>query len=196
MSNQEEKQRIQADVKMLYYIICDEKILSSLNQRENDILRLRWQNSMTFEQLAEKFYLSKGTIRGIYNRGITRLRRVILYTFKNNETLEDVLKENDGLREENEELQNENASYRKMFDELPKEEKVSKMVSGKLNKLIVDTDLSVRAINCLKAAGIKTLGDLIKLNRNELLKFRNFGRKTLTELEELCKEEGLMLKIK
>jgi len=54
-----------------------------------------------------------------------------------------------------------------------------------------DLDLSVRAYNCLKAAEIKTLGDLVKYDIADLLKFRNFGKKSLTELEELVREKGL-----
>ncbi len=54
-----------------------------------------------------------------------------------------------------------------------------------------DLDLSVRALNCLKTAEVKTLGDLVKYNKNDLLKFRNFGKKSLTELEELVKNKGL-----
>ncbi len=54
-----------------------------------------------------------------------------------------------------------------------------------LKNKLVDLDLSVRALNCLKAADVETLGDLVKFNRNDLLKFRNFGKKSLTELEDL-----------
>ena len=54
-----------------------------------------------------------------------------------------------------------------------------------LKTKLADQDLSVRALNCLKAADVDTVGDLVKLNRNELLKFRNFGKKSLTELDEL-----------
>ena len=54
-----------------------------------------------------------------------------------------------------------------------------------LKTKLVDKDLSVRALNCLKAADVETIGDLVKLNRNELLKFRNFGKKSLTELDAL-----------
>lgn len=54
-----------------------------------------------------------------------------------------------------------------------------------LKTKLVDLDLSVRALNCLKAADVETLGDLVRFNRNDLLKFRNFGKKSLTELEEL-----------
>ena len=54
-----------------------------------------------------------------------------------------------------------------------------------LKTKLSDQDLSVRALNCLKAADVDTVGDLVKLHRNELLKFRNFGKKSLTELDEL-----------
>lgn len=52
-----------------------------------------------------------------------------------------------------------------------------------LKTKLVDMDLSVRALNCLKAADIETLGDLCRIQRSELLKFRNFGKKSLTELD-------------
>ncbi|ARS37428.1 DNA-directed RNA polymerase subunit alpha [Pontibacter actiniarum] len=54
-----------------------------------------------------------------------------------------------------------------------------------------DMDLSVRAYNCLKAADIKTLGDLVQLDIADMMKFRNFGKKSLTELENLVQEKGL-----
>jgi len=60
-----------------------------------------------------------------------------------------------------------------------------------LKTKLVDMDLSVRALNCLKAADIETLGDLVSFNKNDLLKFRNFGKKSLTELEELVESKGL-----
>lgn len=60
-----------------------------------------------------------------------------------------------------------------------------------LKTKLVDMDLSVRALNCLKAADVETLGDLVSFNKNDLLKFRNFGKKSLTELEDLVKAKGL-----
>ena len=60
-----------------------------------------------------------------------------------------------------------------------------------LKSKLVDMDLSVRALNCLKAADVETLGDLVSYNKNDLLKFRNFGKKSLTELEELVISKGL-----
>ena len=53
-----------------------------------------------------------------------------------------------------------------------------------LKTKLVDMDLSVRALNCLKAAEVDTLGDLVSYNKNDLMKFRNFGKKSLTELED------------
>jgi len=60
-----------------------------------------------------------------------------------------------------------------------------------LKTKLIDLDLSVRALNCLKAADVETLGDLVQFNKNDLLKFRNFGKKSLTELEELVKSKNL-----
>ena len=60
-----------------------------------------------------------------------------------------------------------------------------------LKTKLVEMDLSVRALNCLKAAEVETIGDLVALNRHDLLKFRNFGKKSLTELEELVRTKGL-----
>ncbi len=60
-----------------------------------------------------------------------------------------------------------------------------------LKTKLSDMNLSVRALNCLKAADVETLGDLVQYNKTDLLKFRNFGKKSLTELEDLL--EGLNL---
>jgi len=60
-----------------------------------------------------------------------------------------------------------------------------------LKTKLIDMDLSVRALNCLKAAEVDTLGDLVSFNKNDLMKFRNFGKKSLTELDELVIVKGL-----
>lgn len=60
-----------------------------------------------------------------------------------------------------------------------------------LKTKLVDMDLSVRALNCLKAAEVETLGELVSFNKSDLLKFRNFGKKSLSELEELVKSKSL-----
>ncbi len=60
-----------------------------------------------------------------------------------------------------------------------------------LKSRLVDLDLSVRALNCLKAADVETLGELVSFAKSDLLKFRNFGKKSLTELEDLIESKGL-----
>ena len=60
-----------------------------------------------------------------------------------------------------------------------------------LKTKLSDIDLSVRALNCLKAADVETLGELVSYNKNDLLKFRNFGKKSLAELEEMVKYKNL-----
>jgi DNA-directed RNA polymerase subunit alpha len=60
-----------------------------------------------------------------------------------------------------------------------------------LKTRLTELDLSVRALNCLKAAYIETLGDLVSFQKNDLLKFRNFGKKSLSELEDLVKSKGM-----
>ena len=77
-------------------------------------------------------------------------------------------------------------------DEAPEEfdEEVLKMRQLLKSKL-VDMDLSVRALNCLKSAEVETLGELVKFQKNDLLKFRNFGKKSLTELDELLANNNL-----
>ena len=60
-----------------------------------------------------------------------------------------------------------------------------------LKSKLVDMNLSVRALNCLKAADVETLGDLVQYNKTDLLKFRNFGKKSLTELDDLLESLNL-----
>lgn len=82
-------------------------------------------------------------------------------------------------------LDNEEKSETEEFDE------TSLHMRQLLKTKLVDMDLSVRALNCLKAADIESLGDLVSFNKNDLLKFRNFGKKSLTELEDLIEAKGL-----
>lgn len=84
------------------------------------------------------------------------------------------------------------------FDVEPEEEKVESEKDAEAERLrkilttsVDDLELSVRSHNCLKAANIKSLGDLVRRDENEMLKFRNFGRKSLAELVEIVENYGL-----
>jgi DNA-directed RNA polymerase subunit alpha len=82
-------------------------------------------------------------------------------------------------------IENESKSDSEEFDES------SLHMRQLLKTKLVDMDLSVRALNCLKAAEVDTLGELVAFAKSDLLKFRNFGKKSLTELEELVDNKGL-----
>ena len=64
-------------------------------------------------------------------------------------------------------------------------------MSQLLKTTLVDLGLSVRSLNCLKHAEVFTLGELVSFKKSDMLKFRNFGKKSLSELEELIAEKGL-----
>jgi len=82
-------------------------------------------------------------------------------------------------------MENEEKSITEEFDEN------SLHMRQLLKTKLVDLDLSVRALNCLKAAEVETLGQLVAFNKADLLKFRNFGKKSLSELDDLVKSKGL-----
>jgi DNA-directed RNA polymerase subunit alpha len=82
-------------------------------------------------------------------------------------------------------LEDTEASSEDQYDE--ESLKMRQLLHSKLTEM----DLSVRALNCLKAAEVETLGDLVTFNKSDLMKFRNFGKKSLTELDELVAVKGL-----
>lgn len=71
------------------------------------------------------------------------------------------------------------------------QESATAALEEKLDKSIEELELSVRSFNCLEAAGIKTIRDLVQKTESEMLKYRNFGRKSLTEIKNILKEMGL-----
>ena len=77
------------------------------------------------------------------------------------------------------------------LDEIEKANDDIQQLTEKLDKSIEELELSVRSFNCLEAAGIKTIRDLVQKSESEMLKYRNFGRKSLTEIKNILKEMGL-----
>ena len=80
--------------------------------------------------------------------------------------------------------------FRSVVEEQEVDEEV-KRIRELLAQPVDELDLSVRSHNCLKAANIKTIGDLVRREEDEMLKFRNFGRKSLQELVEVLDDRGL-----
>ena len=76
-------------------------------------------------------------------------------------------------------------------EELPEVDEEVLRIRKLLNMSVDELELSVRSHNCLTAANIKSIGDLVRRDEQEMLKFRNFGRKSLTELTKILEEKGL-----
>lgn len=106
------------------------------------------------------------------------------------------------LVEENEKLEEENGKLRQIIHEIhdlispmmPPMMSVSAVEEILSDVSVDDLELSVRASNCLRKANIKTLGELIQMREVDLLKTKNFGRRSLNEIKELLSEKGLSLK--
>lgn len=138
------------------------------NDRNADILYDYIKTGGNTEFVADFYGYSKQRILQIIDRFIRRARYYPhicdIYDYK----------------EENEKLK-EKVEFLKKHSHAP----------AILSTKLTDMDLTVRALHCLKAAKIETLGDLVLYKQHELLKFRNFGRKTLRELDDLVKSKGL-----
>ena len=75
----------------------------------------------------------------------------------------------------------------------PEEEEEDREFTEMINKPISELELSVRSANCLEAANIKTIGDLVRRNESQMLKYKNFGKKSLTEINNILTGMGLHL---
>lgn len=149
----------------------------------------------TLEDIADYLNLTRERVRQILAKAIRSFGHIRKYN--------DIVKENEALAKENKELKMAFSVIAKRNRELEVEAKVqedklrwrsdadpSELVAI-LSVNVQDLNLSVRALNCLKSADIDTIGDLVSCRKEDLLKFRNFGNKSLMELEEVLAEMGL-----
>lgn len=172
--------------------LLDQDVIT-LTEREKDIVTAILIDDNSLEKVGEKFYLEIGRVRQIFQESCGRLRfrlRDLKQESEQNKILRGDMR---ALMEKVKILEAENQAFRKKWDMDIKEQPA---YEGEINfqllsTRLVDLDLSIRALNCLKAAEIETLGDLVKYEKNEFLKFRNFGKKSLRELEELLESKEL-----
>jgi len=166
---------------------------NSLTARERDVLQKFHFEGWSLEQIGEARSMAREVVRQTKEMGIRKLR-------KTPGRFQSVYAQNKELREEIEQLKKENSGLRykcKVTLDLVREE-IREEIMGKIpnsNSIlgvnIRDLDLSVRALNCLKAAEIDVLGELVHYKRSDLLKFRNFGKKGIDEVEALLKSMNL-----
>lgn len=157
-------------------------VLDVLADREKKVL-IDVMEGCPYEDIGEGLGLTRERVRQIFLKSLRRISAsMVSYRQMLNETIE-LRRLRDEVREKDRELRR----LRKMLNVPEQNSEECKLKNIKL----VDMELSVRALNCLKSAQIYTIGDLLEYDRMDLLKFRNFGNKSLNELDDLLTRLGL-----
>ena len=155
-----------------------------IDERHLTITRLLFQSYGDIEYVALQNGISKTRVMQIVNKTISRIYVRCSFMKKNYENFERILAEN-------EKLILENRAIWKLIETKITVEDISYHTLG---IELHDLDLSVRAFNCLSAARINTIGELLSFSSNDLLRYRNFGRKSLIEIEKVLANKGFKLK--
>lgn len=175
-------------------MLCE---IGLLKQREAQIM-CAFINGRDIGEIAQDYCLTRSRIMQIFHKGCRKARE--LSTIKEqldelHELRNEMARMKEELRITTNELKVQRIAEQKM-PEMDKEELI-KYINEKdemlkmLSTRLVDCNLSIRALNCLKSANLETIGDLIKSTRADLLKRRNFGKKTLNELDGFLESIGL-----
>ena len=183
----------------IFLSICEAAGNDVLVPREKDILRKVLEGT-SIESLSDEYGITRTRVVQVMSHAVRKLATVKSYS---------------DLRREYKHLKDDNANFPivvQAFQNRIKElERVNNITSAPvseydyllgdkaghftamMNTKVIDLKISVRSLNCLKGADIETLGDLVKSNKTDLLKFRNFGKKSLMELDDLL--DGLHLQL-
>lgn len=175
-------------VEALYYSVERSLALDEqLTERElavlRDIVRLR-----PVGELATHFGLTENRVRQIFERALRRMKH---YSNRVAGTMDSLRGENARLYADNARLAAENKKMKDIIGDVRIADRTAD--SRVLSARVRDLDLSVRAINCLVAADIETVFDLVKTWRGDMVRFRNLGKKSLAEIERWLSERGLHL---
>ena len=164
-----------------------------LYEREKNIVLGVLCGGKTLKEVGAEYDITQARTRQIYEKALRRLKYVIhLYVTEQDELHEEVAR----LREQNGFLTLKNEEMAQIIRDANIERPLkcdgwtSEQISA-LSIRIEDLDVSIRLKNCCRACEIETLGDVIKLERNDFLRFRNFGRKSLTELCAVLESYGI-----
>ena len=168
-----------------------------MGERERNVLK-EYLDGSEFEAIGDEYGITRERTRQIIEKGMRKLGSLEPYgdvlnrcneTQAENLMMRSLLKKQDAelaeLREKlniKVEQDKHKTAEEKAMGELSEQDKE---ILGLLNTRLVDLNLTVRSLNCLKAADLETFGDLVKCNKIDLLKQRNFGKKSLGELDDL-----------
>lgn len=171
--------------------------LGLINYRESQIMR-DIINGTDLGWIAQNYGLTRTRITQIFYKGCRKARDLSTIKMQLNELSElrnEMAQMKAELKIMNDELKVQRAAEQEL-QEMDEEERIKHIketdeILKMLNTRLVDCNLTVRSLNCLKSADVETIGDLARLTRSELLRFRNFGKKSLGELEDFLDSKGL-----
>ena len=153
-----------------------------LNHREFSILRDFIEGMRGFDELADKYCLTRERIRQVIVRGLNRIRM----NDASKRMTDEIILLNQHIKELETEKENDREQYLKSLSG-----QENKPYSPVMNKKLVECDLSVRALNCIRYLELETLGDLANSDKRLLMAVRNMGKKTMQEFEILLEHYGL-----
>lgn len=167
-----------------------------LSEREADILSMLFKDNMSLDDISEKIFLTRVRTIQLLNKATNR----IIYRINQLEKMYNLSNDALSLRTENELLRKQNKELYMKFlrnqelNDLKSNTNVQHFLKygydiKDLKMSYLDFDLSVRTLNCLKLADILTLEDLLVYKKSDLMKFRNFGKKSLDELCDWLEEK-------
>lgn len=172
--------------------LIEEVMTQHLTERENKVLQMRYEWGMSLEEVGSEIGVTKERIRQIEARAIRKMRmRKLDIMCAPAIDYRKELSDNEVLRNQVNYLQSELDRIRGI-SELPREEADKKR--SIMETSIDELNLSVRAYNCCRRAGINTLGDLCGKTFTEMTKVRNLGKRSLQEIESKMNEYGLRFK--
>ena len=164
----------------------------NLSYRETEILRMVFIHSKGYSETGEHFGLTSERVRQIYEKAFKKCTFFIQRSLETWEEEKLLRNANSDLERRNKYLQKKLAEFESIMSDKEKGKIKNDTIENPIfNLSLLELDLSVRCLNCLKAAEIKTLGDLAEFSESALLKFRNFGRRSLVELKKLLESKGL-----
>lgn len=169
--------------------------LGVLNEREAKVVTMLIDGK-TLEEIGDDLYLSRERVRQIFAKAIRKSTH-IAHLKEDLDAYEALKKKYTNLQEcvkvMEEDVKEYIAYKEKTQGKVENAESIveEECLLGQLATPMKDFDLSVRTLNCLRYSDIKTLGDLVRLSKSDVMKIRNFGHKSLTELDDLIEELGL-----
>lgn len=180
-----------------------EAALKTLSPREEEVLRKRFLEGKSLKDVSGDYNRSEERVRQIEARGIKYLRHprrgIVKYAdpqilLSHAHRLEEIVAKQEGKIQEKDRIIR---AYKTIYGPLPTQEIQSQiahdLLQQTLDRSIYELGISVRACNACEVCGIRTIRDLVQKTESELLKVRNFGRKSLNELKTILAETGLEL---